>query len=738
MVDGTTLAFGVGLHNGYLVANVITDRVQVVRVPHYATLTVGVGATLTTNPYDYASGLGGIIALRATTVTVDGSVNVDGLGFVGGTSVSAAFSYGQKGNNGHSYDGTVPGGGSGGRGSSSLCSGGGGGYGTGGGSGSTFFEPGGASYGDSELSKIYLGSGGGSGGARYPYGGTSGAGGAGGGIIVIAANAVNGSGTLSSAGADGENGVSGSYAGGGGGGSGGSIKVMALITVSVTTDISGGIGGLNFSVSTGDAGGDGGQGRSAVSIGAPDLIITDLTAPLTAARGDTITVTSTVSDQQSDAATAPFKVGIYASLDPVITTGDIFLGDYSLTGLTGNASVTTAANVVVPVGLYADPPAGYQYRKKIAIHPVNGSGTAVLRDFPMLIDITDPALKSVANGGRVETGYDVVFTDALGAILDYEVEEYDTATGHLRAWVRVPELFGGVDTNIYLYYGNAAIMTSQANASGVWNGHYKTVFHQDEVPGSSAQLDSTANGNDAPDVNMAGTQNSVDAVVGKGIHFDGIDDYQRTQANVLDTGNSDWTLETWVKLDALNAAWNSLIQSEDNPTGQRLLFVDSSDGKLYSDTGSQVYGPGQGIPLGTWNHVVLVHDQFNDKSQWYINGAWIATSSGMHVAANNGHWRLGLGKDGSGALDGALDEIRVSDSQRSPEWIKAEYENMTSPSTFYSVGNEEDAASFSTQYSFYIGAVADDTDADVELNEFNNADVARDSSGAPQAIIINY
>lgn len=38
-------------------------------------------------------------------------------------------------------------------------------------------------------------------------------------------------------------------------------------------------------------------------------------------------------------------------------------------------------------------------------------------------------------------------------------------------------------------------------------------------------------------------------------------------------------------------------------------------------------------------------------------------------------------------LNGSLDEIRLSNVARSASWITAEYNNQSSPSTFYSVGS---------------------------------------------------
>jgi hypothetical protein len=43
----------------------------------------------------------------------------------------------------------------------------------------------------------------------------------------------------------------------------------------------------------------------------------------------------------------------------------------------------------------------------------------------------------------------------------------------------------------------------------------------------------------------------------------------------------------------------------------------------------------------------------------------------------------------SGNFTGSLDEVQLSNSVRSAQWIATEYANQNSPSTFYSVGNEE-------------------------------------------------
>src|SRR5688572_27708978 len=79
--------------------------------------------------------------------------------------------------------------------------------------------------------------------------------------------------------------------------------------------------------------------------------------------------------------------------------------------------------------------------------------------FPLLVSLSEEALRDVANGGRVANadGSDIRFTaDAAGTQqLVRELEVYNPANGRLVAWVSVPML--EASTVIYMHYGNAAM-----------------------------------------------------------------------------------------------------------------------------------------------------------------------------------------------------------------------------------------------------------------------------------------
>src|SRR5688572_15329378 len=85
--------------------------------------------------------------------------------------------------------------------------------------------------------------------------------------------------------------------------------------------------------------------------------------------------------------------------------------------------------------VFAQPP-GYGYGKQIVIYASQVPGPIDLLNFPVLISLTNPDLRTIANGGHVENanGFDIVFTnDDCSTILDHQLERYNPTTGQLIA-----------------------------------------------------------------------------------------------------------------------------------------------------------------------------------------------------------------------------------------------------------------------------------------------------------------
>ncbi len=261
---------------------------QVLVLKQYTDVTVESGKRW--NVKGWNGNTGGILAFLADgTVTIDGTINGSStrieaddtpggppIGFHGGGTKYSSSCPGNFGQYGESYISSAtcainnsPHGGGGGTSESveppSLRGGGGGGgYGTPGEDGETRNKPaglGGESYGNADMSRIFLGSGGGAGG---DWSGNASKGGAGGGaVIIFSANiVVNNTGTIQVNGADGQQEPAGSIVGGGGGGSGGTVFIKAQ-TATLGTNLVEALGGDGFVPDSpnGASGGNGGVGR---------------------------------------------------------------------------------------------------------------------------------------------------------------------------------------------------------------------------------------------------------------------------------------------------------------------------------------------------------------------------------------------------------------------------------------------------------------------------------------------
>ena len=91
------------------------------------------------------------------------------------------------------------------------------------------------------------------------------------------------------------------------------------------------------------------------------------------------------------------------------------------------------------------------YRKKITINHSLVIDTLV--DYPLLVNLgSDGDLAARAQND----GDDIFFSDLVGNKLNHEIEYFDGANGELVAWVKIPYLSSSIDTEIYMYYGNAS------------------------------------------------------------------------------------------------------------------------------------------------------------------------------------------------------------------------------------------------------------------------------------------
>jgi hypothetical protein len=364
----------------------------------------------------------------------------------------------------------------------------------------------------------------------------------------------------------------------------------------------------------------------------------------------------------------------------------------------------------------------YGFRKKLTIDNTRVTCGSDVSDFPVLISLVDPDLRTVADGGNVEhpNGYDITFRDSTGqGTLDSDVEAYtsDGVNGTLVAWVRVPTVAASApDTDIFMYYGNPAVScpVNTQNPPGVWDTNYRGVWHLREDPtGATPQvLDSTSNWNHGT---SNGTMTVADQVAGQingSLDFDGTDDYLDAGTDAsLDMGAGDLTLEAWFNTTGVVAQRVVGKGSSGTAAKRYVLSLDTTDcgvgpikGELDDDTTKQFICSAATYNDGTWHYAAVVRDGTNLRL--YLDGTEDPGSPIDITGYGNidslrpffigALWAEGASGPNS-HLTGGIDEVRVSDTARTACWIETEHNNQSIPTKdalctnngFVCVGAEE-------------------------------------------------
>ena len=306
-----------------------------------------------------------------------------------------------------------------------------------------------------------------------------------------------------------------------------------------------------------------------------------------------------------------------------------------------------------------------------------------LTNYPLLVSITDGDLQANARSD----GWDIWFADSDTVTkLDHEIESYDSATGTLVAWVRIPNLSSSADKVIYLNYGNPA-SPDQSNPPGVWDSTFAGVWHLNEDPSGTApqSVDSTSNDNHGSSNNMT----SADLVTGKmtgALDFDGTDDWVQvphsSSVNLTGTG---MTLSGWVSSNGQTADVGILLKS--TSSYQIHLGIESGEtGNFRVNTPSGPYtrlDTTSTVPTnGTWTYLSGTYD--GATARIYFNASEQATDARTgNIDATTEPVVIGRRAIGDDRfLNGAIDEVRMSNVARSAGWIQTEYNNQSSPSTF--------------------------------------------------------
>ncbi len=347
------------------------------------------------------------------------------------------------------------------------------------------------------------------------------------------------------------------------------------------------------------------------------------------------------------------------------------------------------------------------WKKRIKLTIDSGDVDVALSDFPTLVYLST---SSGITSADVSAVFDELLLDANrkkiaittsdGQTQCYvEIDKWDDANEKAWLWVKVPSVASGTDTDIYLYYDidkadNDTYVgdTNSTPAESVWNANFKAVYHMADGVDNAHIYDSTNNNNDGTK-KAANEPNEVDGQVAKAQDFAGTDDY----ITIPDHPNLDlltgFTISKWLKLptsaiagitgiigksDGTSGGGGWLIAQCGGALGLNKIYVALFDGAVPSPA----FITTDAIPLDTWFKLTVIWDgtTIAGSIKVYFNTvqkAGAETNYGTTPALNDldvtmGKW---TGAAASAHLKGIVDELRFSDINRTPAWIKATYES---------------------------------------------------------------
>jgi len=356
----------------------------------------------------------------------------------------------------------------------------------------------------------------------------------------------------------------------------------------------------------------------------------------------------------------------------------------------------------IPVEVDYGVPSGWlcDFSNRVMLTADHNDIDAPLTDLPVLVYLST---SSGRNNDDVSFVFDELQSDANrykiaittddGTTQCYvEIEKWNDASEQAWLWVKVPSISDTTDTILYLYYDidsadNTTYVgdTNSVPAEMVWDSNFALVQHLGE--NTTVVHDSTINSNDEtnppPEPPSPGyiraTYNDPGITDGS-YSFSSGSRLQMAHSSSLDITES-ITVEAFVYL---NDTTDGKLLVKDDPfdiggSGCYNLQQENSELELMLDLGAGWVRASDGTyNTGEWVYVVGTYDR--TMIRLYLNGieratnpqtAAIRSSDIINVALGNRADDVGTDYD----LNGLLDEVRISDTPRSPAWIGASYES---------------------------------------------------------------
>jgi flagellar basal body-associated protein FliL len=346
---------------------------------------------------------------------------------------------------------------------------------------------------------------------------------------------------------------------------------------------------------------------------------------------------------------------------------------------------------------------GWHYRKQITINHTKVAGD--LQNFPVLLKITDADLMKA----QIDAG-DILFMNGPGeaAKLHHEIELFDASSGTIVSWVNISTLSSNENTILYMYYGNPNCV-NQEYSEKTWNSNFLLVYHMKDSTLLTIN-DSTINHNTC---GKYGSSLPIESPgkIGKAQYFNGNIGCYMNSSDDISHGSNPWTYECWYKADSYGSSENpyptdpySIFFSVSPHSQTHYLVIDialrDSENRFGCHMDNQEadgcsYTDNLNVFDNQWHYAVVVRDNEASQFKMYIDGS----PDYVVVSSISPGYTIQTAPLDIGALysyypnrmyyEGYLDEIHISNTDRSPQWISTSFNNQNNPMDFLFIGPEE-------------------------------------------------
>ena len=238
-----------------------------------------------------------------------------------------------------------------------------------------------------------------------------------------------------------------------------------------------------------------------------------------------------------------------------------------------------------------------------------------------------------------------------------------------------------------MLYGNPQI-SLDPSVKTVWDPSYRGVWHLNGTDFTDATSYAN-NGTNFGSVDVAGQ-------IANGKRFNGTTYY-------IDAGNdpslfinNSITVSSWVRSNNPNSGHIINMGGGWADPGYSLFWLDPNirvelqPVKTIYDVARPTYN--------AWHYLAFTWDISSKLIRTYIDGVVVGAGLSYDGPIGNPTQNLNIGKNANQAgyvFNGIIDEASVQSISRSAGWIATEYNNQSSPGTFYNIGVESPCSVFS-------------------------------------------